>query len=133
MRAAHEQLGAALAGAHPQRKFNELNRRFHMALYQRTESPVLVRDIESLADQAERIRMHFDLRHSPAGKHHAVILEACERRDAGAAAAATRDHILAAHRLVMGEDYRVEPGSSLATVLAASGVTDLTGATPATP
>ncbi|MEV7384664.1 GntR family transcriptional regulator [Streptomyces sp. NPDC091215] len=123
MRDAHERLDAALAGAHAQRDFNELNRRFHMALYQRAGSSVLLREIESLAGQAERIRMHFDLRHSPAGHHHAAILEACERRDPEAAAAATRDHILTAHRMVMGDDHRIEPGSSLAAVLAVSGGT----------
>ncbi|MEU6140586.1 GntR family transcriptional regulator [Streptomyces sp. NPDC047081] len=122
MRAAHEQLQRALAGEHPEREFNELNRRFHMALYQRADSAVLLRTIESLAGQAERIRMHFDLRHSPAGRHHEAILAACERRDADAVVAATRDHILAAHRLMMGEDYRIEPDSALAAVLAGTGV-----------
>lgn len=117
MRATHGQLGQALTGEHPQRQFNEFNRRFHMTLYQRAGSAVLLRSIESLAHQAERIRMHFDLRHSPAGQHHAAILQACERRDADAVAVATRDHILAAHRLMMGEDCRIEPGSSLAVVL----------------
>jgi DNA-binding GntR family transcriptional regulator len=130
MRDAHERLGAALTDAHPQREFNELNRRFHMTLYRRAESSVLLRSIESLADQAERVRMHFDLRDSPAGRHHAVILAACEHRDADAVAAATRDHILAAYRLMVGEDYRIQPGSPLAAVLAASGTTDLTGTSP---
>ncbi|MFE0679101.1 GntR family transcriptional regulator [Streptomyces sp. NPDC058867] len=128
MRAAHRDLGLTLAGDHPEREFNDLNRRFHMALYLRAESPVLLSSIEGLAGQAERIRMHFDLRHSPAGHHHAEILEACERRDTDAAAAATRDHILSAHRLIMGEDYRVEPDSLLAAALTRSGLTDFSGA-----
>ncbi|MEU9340056.1 GntR family transcriptional regulator [Streptomyces sp. NPDC048278] len=121
MRDAHERLESALSGDDAQRDFNGLNRRFHMALYQRAGSSVLLREIEGLADQAERIRMHFDLRHSPAGQHHAAILDACERGDAEAAAAATRDHILITHRMVTGADQRLEPGSPLAAVLAASG------------
>ncbi|MFK0119842.1 GntR family transcriptional regulator [Streptomyces sp. NPDC090994] len=119
MREAHERLGQALTSEHPQREFNELNRRFHLALYERAESPVLLRTIESLTGQAERIRMHFDLRQSPAGRHHQEILDACARRDVEAVVAATRDHILTAHRMTMGEDYQVPPGSALAAVLAA--------------
>lgn len=130
MREAHEQLGAALVGAHAQREFHELNRPFHMALHRRAGSSVLLRDIESLAGQAERVRMHFDLRHSPAERHHAVILDAFERRDAEAVAAATRDHILAAYLLMAGEEHRVEPGSALATVLVLSGPADRVRATP---
>lgn len=130
MREAHERLGAAIAGGHPQRRFNELNRRFHLALYERAESSVLLRSIENLADQAERIRIHFDLRHSPAEPHHAAILAACELRDADAVAAATRDHILTMHRLMMTKDYTIEPGSPLATVLAASGTAWPSGVTP---
>ncbi|MGI5459135.1 GntR family transcriptional regulator [Streptomyces sp. CA-249302] len=130
MREAHERLGAALAGDHTQRDFNELNRRFHMALYRRAESPVLLREIESLAGQAERIRMHFDLRHGPAEQHHAIILDACERRDTEAVAVATLDHILTAHRLMMGAEYVMQPDSALAAVLAAAGVTDLSGTAP---
>ncbi|MEU6412904.1 GntR family transcriptional regulator [Microbispora sp. NPDC046933] len=118
MREAHEQLNRSLEGENPQREFNELNRRFHMTLYRRADSAVLLRTIENLASQAERIRMHFDLRQSPAGRHHEEILAACENRDIEVAAATTRDHILAAHRLMMPDDYRIEAGSMLAAVLA---------------
>ncbi|XVQ06943.1 GntR family transcriptional regulator [Spirillospora sp. CA-255316] len=122
MRQAHEQLTRSLKGENPQREFNELNHRFHMTLYRRADSPVLLRNIENYASQAERIRMHFDMRQSPAGEHHEEILTACENRDAEAAAATTRDHILTAHRLMMPDDYRIEAGSMLATVLATAGL-----------
>ncbi|WP_329343443.1 GntR family transcriptional regulator [Streptomyces sp. NBC_01352] len=122
MREANERLSEAVRGEHPQRSFNELNRRFHMTLYERADSTVLLRTIENLSSQAERIRMHFDLTHSPAHQHHEVILDACERRDPDAAAAATRDHILAIHCLLKPDGYRIEPGSPLAVVLATAGL-----------
>ncbi|GAA2219626.1 GntR family transcriptional regulator [Nonomuraea monospora] len=122
MREAHAQLTRSLRGEHAQREFNELNRRFHMTLYHRADSAVLLRTIENLASQAERIRMHFDLRQAPAGRHHEKILAACENRDVETAAATTRDHILAAHRMMMPDGYRIESGSMLATVLATAGL-----------
>ena len=117
MQDANAQLGEALHGEHPQRRFNELNRRFHLTLYRCADSEILLRTIENLASQADRIRMHLQLHQSPAYRHHQAIVEACERRDAGAAVAATRDHILEVHRLLMPDGYHVAPGSPLAAVL----------------
>jgi GntR family transcriptional regulator, rspAB operon transcriptional repressor len=122
MRETHAQLTESLKGETAQREFNELNRRFHMTLYQRADSAALLRTIENLASQAERIRMHFDLRQGPAQPHHEAILRACENRDAAAAAAATRDHILTAYQAMMPDDHRIEPGSSLGVVLAIAGL-----------
>jgi DNA-binding GntR family transcriptional regulator len=127
MRDANAELGEALTREHPQQAFNELNRRFHMALYRCAGSAVLLRTIENLASQADRIRMHFDLRRSPAPRHHEAILEACERRDAEAAAAATRDHILEVHRLLMPDGYDIAPGSPLAAALECAGAVERYG------
>jgi DNA-binding GntR family transcriptional regulator len=122
MRETHARLTESLKGETAQREFNELNRRFHMTLYQRADSAALLRTIENLASQAERIRMHFDLRQGPAQPHHEAILQACENRDAAAVAAATRDHILTAYQAMMPDDHRIEPGSSLGVVLAIAGL-----------
>jgi GntR family transcriptional regulator, rspAB operon transcriptional repressor len=110
----HAQLTESLKGETAQREFNELNRRFHMSLYQRADSAVLLRTIENLASQAERIRMHFDLRRGPAQPHHEAILRACENRHAATAA---RRHILTAYQAMMPDDHRIEPESSLGVVL----------------
>jgi GntR family transcriptional regulator, rspAB operon transcriptional repressor len=114
MHDANAPIGEIADGRRPQPEFNELNRRFHMALYQCAGTPVLLRTIENLASQADRVRMHFNLRHSPAHQHHEEILDACRRRDAESAAAATRDHILSVHRLAMPEGYQIAPDSPLA-------------------
>lgn len=117
MRAANAPIGEISAGQRPQQQFNELNHQFHLALYQCAGTPVLLRTIENLASQADRIRMHFDLRRSPAHAHHETILDACQRRDAEAAAAATRDHILTVHRMTMPDGYAIAADSPLAVVL----------------
>lgn len=100
--------------------FNELNREFHAILYRAADAPSLLRLVGSLQDEADRIRLHFDLRAPLAEAHHRDILGACERRDAVAVRDATRSHILEAY-LAMRADRTVAPGI-LADVLRDTGI-----------
>jgi GntR family transcriptional regulator, rspAB operon transcriptional repressor len=77
--------------------WNDLNDRFHNALYTAAVCPSLTRQIEALAAQANRIRTHFDVRSGPVDAEHAAILEACRARDADRAARVAQEHILRAH------------------------------------
>jgi len=117
MRAAHEELGELLAGDCPPARFNELNRAFHSALYQRADSPVLSRTIDGLARQADRFRMHFDPRRGPAHEQHAAILAGCERGDVEAVVDATREHILVGYQLMMPAGRQVRESGVMDAVL----------------
>lgn len=108
--------------------FNDLNREFHAILYRAADAPSLSRLIGVLQDEADRIRLHFDLRPPLAQAHHRDILAACERRDAVAVRDATRLHILEAYFGMRGDDRTVAPGI-LATVLAECGMDSTTGGT----
>lgn len=74
-------------------RFNSLNREFHRTIYAAAGSPVLLRLIDQLAAEADRLRLRADVRGSGADSHHREILAACERRDGSAAADHTRRHI----------------------------------------
>ena len=100
--------------------FSDLNRAFHGVLYRAADAPVLVTLIERLGAEADRIRLHFDLRSPLAEAFHRRILVACAERDAAAAADATRRHLLESYFGMRGERV-VHPGI-LADVLAEQGM-----------
>lgn len=116
MRDVHERLQVAVGGPQAQSAFAELNREFHLTLYGASGSPTMTRQINDLSAQAERIRLHFDIRHGHAVEDHARILAACAERDVEEAVAATRDHILGALSLMI-ENFEVSPGSVLGLAL----------------
>ncbi|MFT4084812.1 MAG: GntR family transcriptional regulator [Nocardioides sp.] len=121
MESIHRELLAAVASPDAQRSFSELNRDFHLTLYRAAGSPTLLRLISDLSARAERLRLHFDVRHGRAMDDHARILAACQTGDVDEAVAATRDHILGATLMMLPEDFRVTPGSVLDTALLQSG------------
>lgn len=90
--------------------FNRLNREFHGVIYAAADSPTLVRLIDTLQDEADRIRLHVDMAESRAVEFHAQILDACRRRDASAACAATRQHLLHSYREMSGSDDTIADG-----------------------
>ncbi|MFH8251211.1 GntR family transcriptional regulator [Microbacterium sp. B2969] len=100
--------------------FNELNRAFHAVLYGAADSPTMLRLIELLGAEADRIRLHFDVRGPFAEEHHREILDACRRRDAAAASQATRSHLLESYFAMRGE--RVVRDGILADVLREQGI-----------
>ncbi|WP_324650633.1 GntR family transcriptional regulator [Georgenia sp. H159] len=87
-------------------RFNALNREFHRTIYAAAGSPVLLRLIDQLAAEADRLRLRGDVRGSGADTHHREILAACERRDAVAVADHTRRHIA---QLVRSRHHGTEP------------------------
>nr|WP_314841413.1 GntR family transcriptional regulator [uncultured Microbacterium sp.] len=101
--------------------FNDLNRDFHAVLFHAADAPVLHRLIEELGGEADRIRLHFPLTASLAHRYHRAIIEACRRRDVGAAREATERHLLEAYFGMRGH-RRIEAGP-LSTVLAAHDLT----------
>ncbi|MCX6502490.1 MAG: GntR family transcriptional regulator [Microbacterium sp.] len=101
--------------------FNELNRAFHDVLYRAAGAPVLTRLIETLGAEADRIRLHFDLRSPLAEVFHRQILAACRDRDADAAARATRLHLLESYFGMRNQGRDVTPGI-LADVLHEQGI-----------
>jgi DNA-binding GntR family transcriptional regulator len=76
--------------------FNELNRRFHSIIAEASDSPLLIRLVDTLGAEADRIRLHSRFDHTASAAHHRAILEACERHDAAAARELMRRHILLA-------------------------------------
>jgi DNA-binding GntR family transcriptional regulator len=121
MRALHEELRSRVEGPDAQQAFSGLNREFHLTLYRAAGSPALIRLITDLSAQAERMRLHFDVRRGRAGDDHARILAALAARDVEEAVAATRDHILGALVMMMPAGFEVTPGSTLDLALRASG------------
>lgn len=115
--ALHDELTAAVAGPDAQQEFRRLNREFHLGLYRRSGSPALVRLVTDLASQAERMRLHFEVRRGRALADHAAILEACRAGDVEAAVAATRDHIVGTFEMMTPTGFEVAPGSVLDVVL----------------
>ncbi|GHF18991.1 GntR family transcriptional regulator [Pseudolysinimonas yzui] len=100
--------------------FNELNREFHSVIYRASDSPTLVRLIDLLGAEADRMRLHVDVRAPFAEAFHRQILAGCERRDAPAVAAATRQHLLEAYIAMRHGDDTISPGI-LADVLSSTG------------
>ncbi|MBN9215037.1 MAG: hypothetical protein ABS62_00310 [Microbacterium sp. SCN 70-200] len=82
--------------------FNDLNRRFHDIIYAAADAPHLRAIVGTLAAEADRMRLHFDVRAPLAEHFHREILDACRRRDASAAAAATRAHLLESYLAMRG-------------------------------
>jgi GntR family transcriptional regulator, rspAB operon transcriptional repressor len=121
MRALHEELQAKVGGPDAQQVFADLNREFHLTLYRAAGSPTLIRLLTDLSAQAERMRLHFDVRRGRAGADHARILAAVAARDVEETVAATRDHILGALLLMMPAGFAVADGSALDVALRASG------------
>ncbi|GHF35799.1 DNA-binding GntR family transcriptional regulator [Amycolatopsis bartoniae] len=121
MRRVNDEIREAVRGADAQNSFRSLNRAFHETLYRAAGSGTLLRLVQDLSAQAERFRLHFDVRQGRAIEDHDRILDACDARDPAAAVAATRAHILGAHLLMMPEDYTVPPGSALDVALRESG------------
>jgi len=101
--------------------FNELNRAFHGVLYAAADAPVLLGLIGRLGDEADRMRLHFDMRAPLAEAYHREILDACRRRDVEAAVRATRAHLLESYLGMRGTDRDVAPGV-LADVLHETGM-----------
>lgn len=101
--------------------FNDLNRAFHDVLYAAADLPHLAALITTLGAEADRMRLHFDLRAPLAEAYHREILDACRRRDAAAAADATRRHLLESYFGMRGGDRTVGPGI-LADVLREQGI-----------
>lgn len=106
--------------------FNDLNSAFHTVLYRAADAPVLSALIERLGAEADRIRLHFDLRTPLAEAFHRRILAACAARDTASAVDATRRHLLESYFGMRGERV-VHPGI-LADVLTAAEHASLDGA-----
>lgn len=120
MRELHERLEAAVGGPDAQHDFRDLNREFHLTLYRAAGSAGLERTIADLSAQAERLRLHFDVRHGRALADHAAILAACRAGDVEAAVTATREHIMETFLMMVPAGFEVLPGSALAVALQTS-------------
>lgn len=90
--------------------FNDLNRDFHAVIYRAADTPVLLRLIEEICAEADRIRLHFDVRAPLAEAFHRDILDACRRRDAVAAARATRMHLVESYLGMRGAGRTIGDG-----------------------
>lgn len=101
--------------------FNDLNRELHAIVFRAADAPVLLRLIEVLGAEADRIRLHFPLTPGLAHRYHRAIISACRERDAEGARDATREHLLEAY-FSMRRQRSVAPGP-LAAALAACGMT----------
>ncbi len=78
-------------------RWGDINRLFHTALYADSGRPYYLSVIDKTNDRVERyIRAQLDLTHGMerARADHQQIIDACFKRDAKAAARATRDHIV---------------------------------------
>jgi GntR family transcriptional regulator, rspAB operon transcriptional repressor len=123
MRDVHARLEQAMVGEDAQESFRQLNREFHLILYRVAGSPALLRVIEDLSGQAERVRLHFDVRRGRAVNDHADILNACAARDTEAVVAATREHIIGPYLLMLPSDQSVAADSLLGVAMATDGIT----------
>jgi DNA-binding GntR family transcriptional regulator len=101
-------------------RWGDLNWRFHSALYADAGRPVLLMEIRSLYDKVERyVRalLAVTAEMPKTQREHAAILEAFAARDAIAAAALTRAHVLdgGASLLKYLSDHRADPPASSTT------------------
>lgn len=87
-----------IAAGKTNEEFNEFNAIFHNTLYAAADSPVLVRQIQQLGFEADRMRIHYPVQPRFSQDDHRTILQACVHRDAKAAGDAMRAHILNAHK-----------------------------------
>lgn len=101
--------------------FNELNAQFHGVLYAAAGAPTLVRLIEGLNIEADRMRLHFPALDGLADPHHRAIVDACLRRDVAGARTATQRHILAAY-FTMSRSDAVPDDGPLAVVVREAGL-----------
>lgn len=89
--------------------FSHLNRQFHAVLFEASDNPVLVREIEhvgSIYPRTHAIFVMFPQRTQSAMREHAVIIRCLERRDAAAAKRAYLAHMAAGYRMLL--KYRGE-------------------------
>lgn len=102
--------------------FNEYNRLFHSTLYAASGRESLIRLVDSLQVEADRIRLHFDVRSSGVNTEHWTILEACRAGEAATARRATQHHILNAYLRTRGMDAVPRDAEMLLAVTKAEGI-----------
>ena len=93
----HRQIGHKQIGASDERTFGQLNKAFHMTLYEPSARPRLLAHISALLDVAERYLQFALVRLDYVGtsaEEHRAILDACYARDGNAAARLISDHIV---------------------------------------
>ncbi|MFN3723181.1 MAG: GntR family transcriptional regulator [Paracoccaceae bacterium] len=84
-------------------QWGDLNRAFHVTLYQPSNLPFHLATISNAMDRLERyVRAQLLLSdgHVRTNAEHLAILDACAKGDAGAAASLTIDHIRGAHDMM---------------------------------
>src|SRR5581483_8298412 len=118
MRDAHAQLRRSLEGERTQQEFNEVN---PASTWRSTSGPTALSC--SVRSRPWPARPNASACTSTSGTARPASItrrssRACEDGDVVSAVAATRDHILAAHLLMMPEGHQIEPDYMLAAVLA---------------
>lgn len=100
-------------------RWGELNWAFHSTLYADADRPILLLEIRALYDKVERyvralLAMTAQTEMNKTQCEHAAILDAFARRDAEAAAALTREHVLEAGASLVQylNDHRHHGGNS---------------------
>ena len=94
---------AAFSGTDDPMRWGDLNRAFHMTLYQASNLPFHLATLTNAMDRLDRyVRAQLLLTdgHGRANAEHLEILEACARGDADAAADLTAAHIRRAHAML---------------------------------
>ncbi len=89
--------------------FSQLNRQFHTVLFEASENPVLIREIEhvgSIYPRTHAIFVMFPQRAESAMREHAVIIQCLERRDAAATKHVYLAHMAAGYDMLL--KYRGE-------------------------
>lgn len=97
-----EMAAAAQEGA--MHTFSSLNRQFHAVLFDASDNPVLVREIEhvgSIYPRTHAIFAMFPQRAQSAMREHAAIIRCLERRDAAATKRAYLAHMAAGYRMLL--------------------------------
>lgn len=92
-----EELNRQLAESTDMDNAQEANRRFHFRIYELTESPVLLAQLNLLWRTLGN-GPHVDRPLAESVRQHAEIIEALRAKDGERAAAATSHHIVEAHR-----------------------------------
>jgi DNA-binding GntR family transcriptional regulator len=92
-----EELNRQLAESTDTGTAQEANRRFHFRIYELTESPVLLAQLNLLWRTLGN-GPHVDRSTAESVRQHAEIIEALQAKDGPRAAAVTSDHIVEAHR-----------------------------------